>query len=400
MTAVQHAAENYPFGAVEDLSIHPRCAALRREAPVSRVSLPYGGEGWLVVGHEQIRFVLSDRRFSRAALLGADAPRTTPRIVTDPTILHLDPPDHTRLRRLVAGAFAPRRTAALRPEVEDVARDLVDQMRAEGPPSDLVRGLARPLPSMVMSELLGVPFADRDQFFAWSAQVVAGPDADPASIREAFAGLRRYLSERIAERRRHPTDDLLSALVSARDEHDRLSEQELVVFGVTLLLAGLETTTNQLGNFAYHLLAEPHRWEWLAADRSRIPVAVEELLRYTPIAATAGFTRVATEDVVVGDVTVRAGEALLLDLDAANRDEAVFDHAEELRLDRAENPHLAFGHGAHFCLGASLARMELEVGLAALLEGLPGLRLATTTDRLSWYRNRVVRGIEELPVTW
>nr|ARS01480.1 NcmG [Saccharothrix syringae] len=394
-------ATPYPFGPTEALDVDPRCPVLRREAPVSRISLPYGGQAWLAVRHAEVRQVLSDPRFSRAALLGADVPRTTPRVLTDPTILTTDPPRHTRLRRLVSGAFTPRRVEALRPAAARLADGLVAALAEAGPPADLVAGLARPLPSRIMSDLLGVPYEDHDRFFGWADVVVGGPGVDPAEIASAFAGLKDYLAGLVAARRAAPSDDLIGVLVAARDEGDeRLTEEELVVFGVTLLLAGLETTANQIGNFAYHLLVRPGRYAALAADPAGVPAAVEELLRYTPIATTAGFTRVATEDVELGGVAVRAGEAVLVDLDSANRDEDVFAGAEELRLDRADNPHLAFGHGPHYCLGAGLARLELDVALRALLGGFPTLRLAVPAADLRWHTAKVVRGLVELPVAW
>ncbi|MGI8311956.1 cytochrome P450 [Saccharopolyspora hattusasensis] len=390
----------YPFQPAERLETDLRAAELRREAPVSRVALPYGGEGWLAVGHREVRGVLSDRRFSRAALVGADVPRVTPRVIAQTSILTMDPPDHARLRRLVAPAFTPRRIEALRPRAARLAVDLVGRMIDQGPPADLVRDLARPLPSTLMSELLGVPAADQDRFFDWAETVVGGPGVDPSEIAAAFAELSEYLAGLVAQRREEPRDDLIGTLVAARDVGDRLSEQELVGIGVTLLLAGLETTTNQIGNFAWHLLTRPDRMAWLREDLGRVPTAVEELLRFTPIATSAGFTRVATEDVRLGGVTIRAGEAVLVDLDSANRDEAIYPDADELRLDRAGEPHLAFGHGPHFCLGAQLARMELAVALTALLEALPGLRLDVPAEELAWHTDRVVRGLRELPVRW
>ncbi|MBB4682661.1 cytochrome P450 [Amycolatopsis jiangsuensis] len=390
----------YPFQPAERLEPDPRAAVLRREAPVSPVTLPYGGEGWLVVGHHEARTVLSDRRFSRAALVGADVPRMTPRMLTKTTILTMDPPDHTRLRRLVAPAFSPRTIEALRPRVVRLAEQLVDRLLDAGPPADLVRDLAKPLPSAVMSDLLGLPAADQEKFFGWAEIMVSGAGLAPAEILATIGELDSYLTDLVAERRREPREDLLSVLVAARDEDDRLSEQELVGIGVTLLLAGLETTTNQIGNFAWHLLSRPDRVAWLSEDLTRLPGAVEEMLRFTPIATSAGFTRVATEDVLLGGVTVRAGDAVLIDLDSANRDEAVYHDTDELRLDREAQPHLAFGHGPHFCLGAQLARMELVVALTALLERVPGLRLALPPGELHWHTDRVVRGLRKLPVRW
>ncbi|ATE54500.1 cytochrome P450 [Actinosynnema pretiosum] len=393
-------ARPYPFGPTTGLEVDPETTRLRAERPVSRVRLPFGGEGWLAVGHTEVRTVLGDRRFSRSALLGADVPRTTPRIAQDPTILNIDPPEHSRLRRLVSGAFTTRRVELLRPGATRLAEGLVDALLEAGPPADLVSGLARPLPSRLMCELLGVPFGDRAEFFGWADRVVAASSTPPEEVGRALGELKGYIAGLVAERRRRPTDDLLGFLVQARDERDQLTETELVAFGATLLLAGLETTANQIGNFAYHLLTRPHLLDGLRADPSGLPGAVDELLRYTPIAATAGFTRVATEDVELGGVVVRAGEAVLVDLDSANRDERVFADPDVLDLGRPRNPHLAFGHGPHFCLGAQLARMELEVALGVLLDRVPGLRLAVPAEQAPWNEGKLVRGLARLPVEW
>jgi cytochrome P450 len=393
-------ARAYPFRTTEGLEVDPECAMWRHQKPVARVLLPYGGEGWLVTRYEDVKTVLSDRRFGRAALVGRDVPRTTPRIQRVATILTMDPPDHTRLRRLVAAAFVPRRIEALRPRARQLAEESVSAMAAAGPPGDLVEALARPLPSRMIGELLGVPYEDRARFFTWADAVLSTAPDDQSAIVRTFAELQEYLAVLVARHRAEPADDLLGALVTARDEGDRLTEDELVGFAITLLLAGLETTANQIGNFWYRLLAEPAGLAELRRHPDRVPAAVEELLRYTPIAASAGFTRIALEDVELGGVLVRTGEAVLVDLDSANRDESMFADPDELRLDRTANPHVAFGYGAHFCIGSHLARLELQVAVGVVLERLPSLRFAVPPDDLEWHRDRSVRGLRALPVTW
>ncbi|MCP2167394.1 cytochrome P450 [Goodfellowiella coeruleoviolacea] len=400
MTALDHQPRSYPFRQPRRLDVDPECAWLRREQPVCRVELPYGGEGWLVTRHADARTVLADPRFSRAALVGRDVPRTAPRIPHEPTILTMDPPDHSRLRRLVSRAFSSRRINEIEPRVRQLTQGLLDRVHDHGPPADLVAHLAQPLPSAVICELLGVPEADRPRFFSWADAVLTSDADSPARIATALTELKGYLAELVAQRREEPTDDVLGALVLARDERGQLSEHELVTFGVTLLLAGLETTANQIGNFVYHLLTHPDQLATLTAGPHRLADVVEELLRLIPISAHAGFTRVATEDVELNGVLVRAGEAVLVDLDSANRDEAVFTDPDRVDLGRERNPHLAFGHGAHHCLGAQLARMELRTAIGELLTRFPGLALAVPASDLLWKHASVVRGLRELPVTW
>jgi cytochrome P450 len=278
---------------------------------------------------------------------------------------------------------------------------LVDGLVASGPPSDLAAGLAWPLGITVICETLGVPAVDHDRFRTWTDQIVALTADDPSVIVAARDNLDSYLGELIAMRRDEPVDDLLSDLIVARDEQDRLSEPELVASVVTLLVAGHETTANQLGNFVYTLLSRRERWESLVADPGSVPTAVEELLRYTPLESAVGFfARVATQDVDLGDRTVAAGEAVVVALSSANRDGAVFADPDRLDLARTVNPHVAFGHGVHHCIGAPLARMELQVAIGTLVRRLPGLRLATPAADVEWITDRMMTGPRALPVSW
>ncbi len=376
-------AQPYPFGPAEGLTPHPRYAELREP---TRILAPYGGEAWLVTGYHDTRTVLADPRFSRAAAAGKDSPRARPPIDSPDQILSMDPPGHTRLRRLVAKAFTVRRVERLRPRMTEIVEDLVDRGV-----TDLVADLAWPLPTTVICELLGVPAADHTRFREWTEATLALRGLEEMAA--ARSTLNTYLAGLIAQRREEPADDLLSALVAARDEGDRLSEEELVRLGVTLLISGHETTANQIGNFLYLLLEDPRRWDAL----SDVPRAVEELLRFTPMAVVADFARIATTDVVLGGQTIKAGEAVLVQLHAANRDPDVFAAAADLDLDRADNPHVAFGHGTHHCLGAHLARVELQVVLSTLRRRMPSLRLADPS-KVEWRANRLVRGPVALPV--
>jgi nocardicin N-oxygenase len=218
-------------------------------------------------------------------------------------------------------------------------------------------------------------------------------------VERAGVELREYLADAVTRRRAHGSDDLLGALVLAGDD-DRLTDGEIIAFGVTLLMAGYAPTSHQIGGSVFALLHEPRHWRRLVADRDLLPSAVEELLRYCPMPASGGTIRIATEDVELGGVQIKAGEAVLPALVSANRDEQVFAHADELTLDRTDNPHVAFGHGIHRCLGAQLARAELRLTLSALLDRLPGLRLAAPAERIRWQLGGMQRGPAELPVTW
>lgn len=247
----------------------------------------------------------------------------------------------------------------------------------------------------MICHLLGVPLADRDRFTGWIDVALATTAFSPEEIHEAFARLKEYLATLVELRREEPADDLLSALVKGPLSHD-----ELVVLGVTLLYAGLETTSNHIGNFAYTLLTHPRQLAALVAEPGLLDSAIEELLRFTPTVTSGGFTRIATEDVALGDVVVRAGEAVMVQIDAANRDPRRHPCPEDLDLTRKPNPHLAFGHGPHFCVAAQLAKAELRVAIGTLLRRLPGLRLAADPAELPWRRGRMVRGLERFPVTW
>ncbi|MFC0434901.1 cytochrome P450 [Kutzneria buriramensis] len=390
----------FPFRAAHRLDLDPEFRDLRRTDPLLRVELPYGGDGWLAIGHETVRAILGDPRFSRAAVLGADVPRPQPVIARAKTILTMDPPEHTRLRRLAARAFTSRRMDEFRPRVQAIVDDLLDRLIDAGPPAELIEGLALPLPITVICELLGVPFEDRNRFRAWSERVVSITAYPAEEIEAAGAALKAYLAELVDVRRVEPTDDLLGVLAQVDHEGAELERDELVNFGVTLLVAGHESTANQIGNFAHTLLTRADQRELLLADPGLVPSAVEEMLRYVPIQTSAGGPRVALEDIRIGDVLVRKGETVLPQLASANRDELVFDDPERLDVTRGRNPHLAFGHGVHFCIAAQLARIELQVAIGTLLRRLPTVRLAVPEEELPWKTGMLVRGLRALPVTW
>ncbi|KXK61748.1 cytochrome [Micromonospora rosaria] len=391
---------SYPFSPPERLDLDPRYARLRREEPLVRVRLPYGEPVWLATRHADVRTVLGDARFSRAVAAGRDEPRNTERR-QDNGILGMDPPEHTRLRRLVAKAFTARRVEQLRGQTRATAHELVDGLLAAGPPADLVAHVATPLPIRVICDLLGVPVTDQDKFHTWSEAIVSTTSLSGEQVQRYLDNLFGYMTGLIEQRRREPADDLLTAMVQARDaDADRLTEDEVIQLAAGLLAAGHETTVTQIPNFVYVLLTAEQGWARLCADPGLVPSAVEELMRYVPLGATAGFARYALEDVELGGVLVRAGEPVLVSIASANRDETVFTEPDTLDLARAVNPHLGFGHGAHHCVGAQLARMELQVVLETLLERTPGLRLAVPESELTWKSGLLVRGLTALPVSW
>ncbi|WP_329190266.1 cytochrome P450 [Actinacidiphila glaucinigra] len=391
---------NYPFTEADRLTVDPAFAGLRKDEPLCRVRFPYGEAAWLVTRYEDVRTVLGDPRFSRAEAVHRDEPRLRPHRGLEGSILDLDPPDHTRLRRIVAKAFTARHIERLRPRTEQIAAELADGMAARGAPADLVADFALPLPVTVICELLGVPLADRADFRTWSDALLSTTRYTPREIQDCTDALMAYMAGLIAERRTTPHEDLLGALVDARDNDERLSERELQVLAVSLLVAGHETTASQIPNFVYTLLTHPGQLAALRADPGLVPGAVEELMRYVPLGNGAGMPRYALDDVELSGGTVRAGEAVVVCPVSANRDEAVYTDPDRLDVLRQEASHVGFGHGPHHCLGAQLARMELQVALSTLLDRLPGLRLAGPEESVVWKSGVALRGPERMPVTW
>lgn len=391
----------YPFPDDGRPGIPEEFDRLRAECPVQRARLPFGGEGWLVSRHADVRTVLGDPRFSRAATVDADIPRTTQWRTRPGNLMAMDPPDHTRVRRLVAGAFSRKGVQRLRPRTTEIVEELIRDMRAAGPPADLVAHFAAPLPVTVICELLGVPFAQWHLFRDYSETLLSGATTSPEEVAHASAALHAFLTEHVASRRREPRDDLLSDIIRAGSGEDApLTAHELVSLGVTILVAGHETTAQAIANYVHSLLTRG-RWADLAArPPERLPTAVNELLRYVPIGGPETLPRVATEDVEMAGTVIRAGDTVLPVIGSANLDDAVFSRPHELDMERTANPHLSFGFGPHFCLGAQLALMELEVGLGALLREFPGLRLAVPEAAVAWRTNNLVRGPRELPVDW
>jgi cytochrome P450 len=375
---------------------------LRTEAPVRPVVMPDGTPGWLVTRYAEAKALLDDRRLSKDRLsavpLYPDPDNGLHTLPLSDNMLHVDPPDHTRLRRLVSKTFTSRAVARLRPAIQRIADDLLVTMAADAAEHgsvDLLDALAFPLPIAVISELLGVPHDDRARLRGWSKAFTSGVPL--TELNRAAQEVSEYLAGLVAAKRAEPTDDLLSDLVQVTDEGDRLSETELAAMALLLVIAGHETTVNLIGNSVLALLRHPDQLAALRADPALLPGAIDEFLRYEgPIhIATTRFT---TEPVQVGDVTIPADEFVFISLLAANRDAERFPDADRLDITRAAGGHLAFGHGIHYCVGAPLARLEAEITLSTLLRTFGTLRLAGDPTELTWRGSSLIHGLRHLPV--
>ncbi|MFD2493475.1 cytochrome P450 family protein [Amycolatopsis jiangsuensis] len=381
---------------------HERLDELR--GPVCPFHGSWGGGSYLVTGYEDARALLTDSRVSKsnqgarellAAKIGEENLSGLGTLLGD-HMLNSDPPDHTRLRKLVNRAFTARTVARLRPRIEEITRELLDGMAGQEQ-ADLMTAFALPLPITVICELLGVRPEDRGEFSGWSNTLLAGATEDFGAIEQAAVQMHGYLASLVEGKRAEPGEDMLSALVLATDEGDALTEQELVGMAFLLLVAGHETTVNLIGNATLALLRAPEQAAKLRADPELLPGAVEEFLRFDgPInLATMRYT---TEDVPVGDSTIPAGEFVQVSLLAANRDEGRFPDPDDLDVTRPPGGHLAFGHGIHYCVGAPLARLEAEIALGGLLNRFPDLTLAVPEDELDYRKSTLVHGLNALPV--
>jgi len=375
-------------------------ARLRESRPVAPVRMPGYGRAWMVTRYADVRTVLSDPRLARDVRRWPGGGRSRPGEATGvyAHMLHADPPDHTRLRRVVQKAFTPR-LAALSPRAEEIAAGLLDEMAAvRGDVIDLLGAYASPLPVTVLCELLGIPAADRARI-----TVTVTAYDNRAEHQRVERELAAYFTELIAARRAEPGDDLVSALVLARDSAadegaaDGLTGSELLATLYLLVMAGFDTTVNLIASGTLALLTHPAEMARLRADPSLLPAAVEELLRFTSPVNHAN-DRFTTEDVPVGGVVIPAGEWVLPATSSANRDPARFPGPDRLDLGRDTSGHVAFGYGIHYCLGAPLARMEAEVALGALLLRFPGMSLAVPAEELRWRPVSLMNGLESLPV--
>jgi pentalenolactone synthase len=391
-----------PFGRSHVLEIAPLyLALLQGDQAIRRVRTPAGDEGWLVLRHEEIRTLLANADLGRTHADRERAARfTDAAIVGGP--MEGDPEtekaDHNRLRMVQNRSFSVRRMEALRPRVQAIVDDLLDDLTARTPPADLHEAFSFPLPVLVICELLGVPYEDRGRFRTWSdgAVVLDDREAAMASLQE----LNEYISGLVARRRREGRgEDVISDLIQAADDEGRLSEDEIVMLAGGLLFAGHETTVARIDLGALLLLTHPEQRELLQRDPSLAPSAVEEILRFST--TTIGIApRYALADIEIAGVTIRTGDLVLLALDAGNRDERAFADPGRFDITRERNPHVSFGHGFRFCLGAPLARVELQTVFGTLFRRLPDLQLAVPAERIRERSHLLTGGVEELPVTW
>jgi cytochrome P450 len=379
-------------------------ARLRAESPVARALTPAGLPVWLVTRYDDARQALNDPRLAKDATGFAQVldrhpmPPERRAVFAQELGRHMlssDPPDHTRLRKLVSRAFTMRAIAGMRPRIEEIAAGLTDRMAAGPAEVDLLDTFAFPLPMTVICDLLGVPDAERTTFRTWSNTVLTS-DGSAARRTTAAAAMAQYLGALVAEKRARPAEDMLSAIVAASADADRLSADETVSMAFLLLVAGHETTVNLIGNGMLALLRHPDRLAELRADPDLIPGAVEEFLRFDGPVNLATF-RHTTESVEIGGTTIPPGDVVLVALASADRDPDHYPAADELDLHR-DAGHLAFGFGLHHCLGAPLARLEGEVAFRTLLARFPGLALAAEPEELTWRASILMRGLTRLPV--
>ncbi|MFB6539260.1 cytochrome P450 [Streptomyces noursei] len=375
---------------------------LRAARPVSPLVFPDGHEGWLVTGYEAVRQLMADTRFSSRLDLGVvHVPYETPGmpVPTEPSpqipgvFIAMDPPDHARLRRRLTGAFTVKRMKQLEEHIVEVTERQLDAMARLAPPVDLVREFALPVPSLVICELLGVPYEDRDTFQSNSAKFLVKEQTLEEKM-AAYGALTTYLAELVTSKRAAPGEDILSDLA----RHDDLTVEELTGIAFLLLLAGHETTANMLALGTFALLEHPDQLAELRADPDLLPDAVEELLRYLAVGDV--FYRYATEDIELGGETIGKGSTVVVSLLAANHDPRRFEHPDTLDVHRKARGHLSFGHGVHQCLGQQLARVEMRAGFAGLLRRFPTLELAIPANEVKLRTDMNIYGVHELPVTW
>lgn len=391
-----------PLARPNVLDLAPLYEVLRREAPIAPVTTPAGDPAWLVTRYEEVRLLLGDKRFGRSHPEPDKAARISTSAVQDgPTGEYAtEEADHTRMRRLLTPAFSAKRMRMLGENMERLVDACLDQLIVEHEETgvvDLHRGLAFPLPVAMICGLLGVPEEDNELFASLSERMASTEIGEEAhAAREEFF---RYMVGLVEGKRGQLGEDVISDLVRAQAEDPSFDYVQMVRLCVGLLFAGHETTVNRIGLGVLFLLTERSRWDALVADPDgRVDAVVEEVMRLGA-PGDLGLLRYAKEDVDLAGVTIHAGDALVLSINAANRDVTVYSDAEEFNPDRPERTHLGFGHGAHFCIGASLARTELRVVFAALAKRLPQMRLAKELDQLQ-VRATLTGGVAELPVTW
>ncbi|MFG2293684.1 cytochrome P450 [Streptomyces sp. NPDC048603] len=388
---------------------YPAYAWLREHSPVHRTTLPSGVEAWLVTRYADARQALADQRLSKNPVHHAEPAHAKGKtgipgerkaeLMTH--LLNIDPPDHTRLRRLVSKAFTPRRVAEFTPRVQELTDHLIDGFADRGE-ADLIHEFAFPLPIYAICEMLGVPREDQDDFRDWAGMMIRHGGGPRGGVARSVKKMRNYLVDLIHRKRDDPGDDLISGLIRASDHGEHLTENEAAAMAFILLFAGFETTVNLIGNGVHSLFVNPDQRARLqaslaAGETELLATGVEELLRYDGPVELATW-RFATRPLVLGGREIAAGDPVLVVLAAADRDPARFAEPDTLDLSRTDNQHLGYGHGIHYCLGAPLARLEGQTALASLLTRIPDMELAVDPDALRWRGGLIMRGLRTLPV--
>ncbi|MEU3244185.1 MULTISPECIES: cytochrome P450 [unclassified Streptomyces] len=393
------AVRHWPAVDLAGVDFDPVLAELMREGPVTRVTLPNGeGWAWLVTRHDDVRMVANDPRFSREAVMDHPVTRLAPHFIpARGAVGFLDPPDHTRLRRSVAAAFTARGVERVRDKSRRLLDELVDELLQEGPPTDLTETVLGPFPIAVICELMGVPAMDRQSMHTWTQFILSSSHGADVS-EKAKDEMGTYFAKLVGDRRGSTGEDVTS-LLGAAVGRDEITLEEAVGLAVLLQIGG-EAVTNNCGQLFFLLLTRPDLAERLRAEPEIRPRAIDELLRYIPHRNAVGLSRIATEDVDVKGVRIRAGEAVYVSYLAANRDPEVFSDPDGIDFSRSPNPHVAFGFGPHYCPGGMLARLESELLVDALLDRMPGLRLAVAPEQVPFRKGALIRGPEALPVRW
>jgi cytochrome P450 len=395
---------SFPFPDLKDNPLDPPAYPqwVTEDAPITRVVLPTGHWAWLVTRLAEVREVLRHPAFSAdmtkpgfPLLRPLPPPREGDRAGS---FIRMDPPEHGQYRRMLTPEFMIKNVRRMEPSIQQTVDGFLDEMIAAGPPADLVEAFALPVPSMVICQMLGVPYDDHD-FFQSRSRILLSRTTPLEEVQAAVDELRGYLGRLVAAKERDGGDDLLGRLVAGRIRAGELTHDEAVGMALLLLIAGHETTANMIGLSTVVLLHHPGQLAALRADPTRAPVLVEELLRYLTIVRT-GLPRLAAADVDIGGHLIRAGEGVIALLSAANRDDAVFAEADRFDVDRGAQQHVAFGFGVHQCIGQPLARAELRIALLALAQRLPTLRLDVPEDEVAVRRDSFIYGLQRLPITW
>ncbi|MFE6359145.1 cytochrome P450 [Streptomyces sp. NPDC057806] len=389
---------DWPALDVDGTGFDPVLADLMREGPLTRIRLPHGeGWAWLATRYDDVKAITNDPRFGRAEVTTRQVTRMAPHFKPRPgSLAFADQPDHNRLRKPVAGAFTVGAMKRLRPRAQRILDTLVDRVVQDGPPADLVERVLEPFPLAVVSEVMGLPAADRARVHAWTRRIISTTGAEDAE--QAKNGLYGWITETVRARAHSTGDDVYSLLGSAV-HREEISETEAVGLAGPLQIGG-EAVTHNCGQMLYLLLTRPELMERMRARPEERGAVLDELLRFVPHRSSVGLARIALEDVELHGLLIRAGDPVYVSYLAANRDPEVFTDPDRIDPDRAASPHLAFGNGPHYCTGAVLARLQTELLVGTVLDRLPGLRLAVAPEEVVWRRRTMIRGPQSLPCTW